>query len=232
MGIRRSNSGRVNSRRKSGGAGGIVCLSATSLDGHALEHFLRFTLPRYSRDGGLAAMAEAQGAGLAERLETRSSAQGCADDLTNTLDVLSSFLSASTSSIPPSVVYEVHFLAGQIRESQLNHESAARSYLKAIWIASSTDALRRDELALAQHRLGKVYGRQGSYLRAKELLNNAIATYARANYNPTHPFVVDARQACQENECHYWASDSSWSSLRSDHRLELIAEEEPTNRSF
>jgi len=227
MGIKRMYSSRSVRWSKCSIAGGSS--SPSTVDADALERFLRFTVSTYSRDADLSAMARSESNGLARRLQTLG-VEGCADEASNVLDVLSSFLALSVPTVPSSVVYEVHVLAGQLREAQNNYDGAARSYLKAAWIASSSEELRREQLALTLHRLGTVYGHLGNYLQAKQLLNNAIATYETANFPKDHPYLVDARQASRENESKYWGSDSSWS-IRSHQRLSFIAEEPVNHRS-
>lgn len=226
MGIMRKNSVRIARRKSFSG----LSMVSTGVDAEGLENFLRYTVCTYSHDAELSSVASAESVGLSHRLQTLGS-DGCADELSNVLEMLSSFLSVSaTPTVPSSVVYQVHFLAGQIRESRMNYEGAARSYHKALWVASSSEELRNEQLALTLHRLGKVYGKMGNYLQARQLLNNAIATYERSHVHRDHPCVIDAKHAGKYNESKYWANDNSWSSLRSDRRLALIAEE-PTSRS-
>lgn len=217
MGIKRSNSARILRKNS------FSC-RGTALDIEGLERFMRHTVPKYSISVDLSASASAAADQLAETIRLYGN-QSCGEELENSLMVLNSFFGLSKAAVPSSVVFEVHSLAGQIKEAQMNYESAVCSYLKALWIASSSTEMPLEHLGLTLHRLGKVYGQTGDYLQGKRVIGHALATYDRMNLGKDHPCILDAKHARQEYETKSLISDSSWTSIKSDRRLTLIKEE-------
>jgi len=204
---------------------------SVDLDLEVLERFLRLSIRHYTEDRELAATAEAQFAGLAERCRSQG-LERCRDDLINVASVLDAFLSSSPS-LPAAVVYEVHSLMGLVRVALKQHSVAIQSYMKALWIASATEDIPQEQLAVTLHRLGKAYGDSTirNYGEASFLLTKAIQMYDRAHFHKDHRCVLDARQTLESVQESYKESKNQEapSSLRSFGRLSYI-QEEPERR--
>lgn len=222
MGVNRQGSARLHVRRRSSSFNTAL---QVGLDVVELEVFLCDVIQRFSADKELYQVASSKCARLVDNSKVNG-LESCSDELANILSVLSTFLSTSNDSLPPMVVFEVHFHVGLIRESQRDYDGAIPSYLKALWIASATDGFPNDRLALTLHSLGRSYGCHGDFHKARRLLQKALTTYEEMQLHRDHPCMIDARASLKDNEYRYWATDVSecWSSWRLDTRLALIEE--------
>lgn len=177
----------VRTWRKTENSGLVVGLALGQLG-----CFLRQTLPRFSSDRDLETSAWTEYNTITARIKQEVRLESCRDELINCMTVLSSFL-VSASELPGTVVFEAHSLIGCIQETLQHHKLASQSFLKALWIASATDEVPSELLALALHRLGRAYGSMGVYNEAKNLIEKALLKYDTANVHRDHVVVVEAR---------------------------------------
>jgi hypothetical protein len=138
-----------------------------------LEEMLCETIPKLA--------GEEEGlhyAGLASRCQ--SSDWGvCKADLSCAAEWLSTVLDAPFSQeLSPSEVAEIHSFIGLIKEVHGNYDVACQSYVKALWIASHTQATApqnfpKDQVAVILCRLGNAYGRNGNHEQMQYLHDKA-----------------------------------------------------------
>jgi hypothetical protein len=197
---------------------------SSNLNPDQLEPLLQ-ALCAFSEDADVVAMAS-EFAGLAARCREYG-AESCQDELSNAVALLSASL--STSNLPTLIVYDIHSMIGLIRESQAGTSSAIQPYLKAFWIASATEDIPQEQLALTLHRLGRAYHLSGNCEQGKSLLARAIQIYEECNLH-REPCMTEAKEMIQECEQTIKASKTRWSSMRLDFRqLSLIKEEQETS---
>ena len=141
--------------------------------------------------------------------------------------ILESFI--DLRSLSSVVVFEAHSFVGLIRESLFEFASARQSFLRALWIASSSNEVTPENLAVTMHRLAKVIASQRDYAQAKCLFEKARDTYAQAHVSSSHPCVVackealrSVQQAIQEDE----AINRTWT------RLSFVEEENEGSRAL
>lgn len=204
------------------------------LDVGRLRSFMLHTIPSYCCDSDLKKSASIQSQILAYKCSKGDAL--CHDDLRNCLAILSAFLSSNTCCVPPAfVVFKGHSLVGCILESLGQHRRSSQSFLKALWIASSTSEVSVELLALTLHRLGICYGRQGMFKEAKRLLKLALIKYSAASVHQDHVVVVASRDLLDfygkqvEDEIEQNRFCSSLSG-RFNTKLSLIPEEPLTER--
>lgn len=198
---------------------------SANLNPEHLERLLQ-ALCSFSKDSDLIAMGS-EFAGLAAHYREYG-AKSCQDELSNAIALLSASLSASPD-LPTLIVYDIHSLIGLIREGQAGPSAAIQHYLKALWIASSTEEIPREQLALTLHRLGRAYGRSGNSRQGKSLLAKAIQIYEVCNLH-REPCMAEAKEMMQECELAIKASERAWSSLRGGfRRLSFIEEEQESS---
>jgi hypothetical protein len=202
---------------------------SSNLNPDQLERLLQ-ALCAFSDDADHVAMAS-EFAGLAARYREHG-AESCQDELSNAVALLSASLSASPD-LPTLIVYDIHSLIGLIRELQAGHSAPIQSYLKAFWIASATEDIPQEQLALTLHRLGRAYRLGGNCEQGKILLAKAIQIYEEYNLY-REPCMAEAKEMMQECEQRTKASEMTppWSSMRGGfRRLSLIKEEQdPSDR--
>lgn len=196
---------------------------SVDLNPEQLETLLQ-ALCDFSDDVDLVGMAsEFEGLAARYRAYGRDS---CQDELANAVILLSSSLSVMPN-LPTLIVYDIHSLIGLIREHQGGASSAIQPLLKAFWIASSTEDIPDEQLAVTLHRLGRAYGESGNCSQGKSLLVKAIQIYEKKNLY-REPCMEEATQKLEEFEVVLKAE--SWSSLSTQgfRRLSLIQEEQET----
>jgi tetratricopeptide (TPR) repeat protein len=208
MAIHRSFAARMSqrygSRRNSSPSNVVLC---TKLDLGMLQSFLLETIPRYSADRECISIALSECNCLNDKLKEDRSGRGnaksasttsyyyqtCRQELINCATVISTFIT-SVKRLPGRTIFEAHLLAGWIQETVLQIKLANQSYLKALWIASATDAVSVDLLAVTLHCLGRTYGALGQHNEAINLLRNAEKQYVALNLHKDHPVLVEARK--------------------------------------
>lgn len=172
-----------------------------------LQTFLLETIPQYSTDRELICISLSECNCLLSKLKedrssrgnTRSASsatlyyQSCREELMNCATVISTFIS-SAKRLPTRTIFEAHLLAGWIQESVLQIKLANQSFLKALWIASATDAIPTDMLAVTLQCLGRTYGALGQHNEATNLLRNAEKQYIALNVHKDHFVLVEARK--------------------------------------
>jgi hypothetical protein len=199
--------------------------STTGLSSHLnpdqLEPLL-IALCTFSDDTDVVAMAS-EFTGLAAHYRDYG-AESCQDELSNALALLSASL--NTPDLPTLLVYDIHSMIGLIRESQSKPSSSIQSLLKAFWIASATQDIPQEQLALTLHRLGRAYYLSGNCMQGKILLAKSIQIYEEHNMH-REPCMAEAKEMLQACEQKIKASSTRWSSMRDDFRqLPLIKEEQ------
>jgi tetratricopeptide (TPR) repeat protein len=108
----------------------------------------------------------------------------CKAELSCAAEWLSTVLDGPFSQqLSPSEVAEFHSFIGLIKEEHGHYDLACQSYVKALWIASQSQATSpapqsnnfpsKDQLAVILCRLGKAYGRTGNYEQMRHLLDKA-----------------------------------------------------------
>jgi hypothetical protein len=162
-----------------------------------LQTFLLETIPQYATDRECICVATSEynclhnklkedrcGRGIAKSTSSTSYYyQSCRQELLNCATVISTFVS-SIKRLPARTIFEAHLLAGWIQET----------VLQALWIASATDAISADLLAVTLHCLGRSYGAMGQHNEATNLLRNAEKQYVALNLHKDHSVLVDARK--------------------------------------
>lgn len=195
---------RYGSRRNSSPSKVVLC---TKLDLGMLQTFLLETIPRYATDREFISIVisaynclfdklkeDRNGRGYAKSASATSHYyQRCREELMNCATVISTFIS-TVKRLPAQIIFEAHLLAGWIQETVLQIKLANQSYLKALWIASATDAVSADLLAVTLHCLGRTYGAMGQHSEATNLLRNAEKQYAALNVHKDHTVLVEARK--------------------------------------
>jgi hypothetical protein len=172
---------------------------SADLNEDRLEHFLCCEMEMYCKDYRLCTLARLSCAGMSQRLRTVG-LENSYEDLSNVVVVLVSFLNSSQS-LPAGIVYETHSFLGLIKSSQRNYQAARMHVLKALWIVSSsmTEAeIPREQLAIAEHRLGRAYAAGRHYNVAKGLIEKALGCYTETGVACGHPCVVEASQILAE----------------------------------
>jgi tetratricopeptide (TPR) repeat protein len=151
------------------------------------------TLRQCSHDNDLRMMSVSSYQSLLYRMHEVESCrlECCRDELSRIYDVLDTFIT-STADLPATVVFEVHSLRGLVQETLCRHKLAQQSYLKALWIASSTAQIPKEQLAMTMHHLGKSYGANGDYKEATALLERSLSEYEQSHIPKRHVCVVDA----------------------------------------
>jgi tetratricopeptide (TPR) repeat protein len=200
--------------------------TSSSLNPEQLEPLLQ-ALCAFSDDADVVAMAS-EFAGLAAQYREHG-AESCQDELSNAVALLSASL--STPNLPTLIIYDIHSQIGLIRESQTGPSPAIQAYLKAFWIASATEDIPQQQLALTLHRLGRAYYLSGNFEQGKSLLARAIQIYEEYNLH-REPCMTEAKEMIEE--CEQTIKDSKrsmiWSSMRGGFgRLSLIKEEQETS---
>jgi tetratricopeptide (TPR) repeat protein len=124
-------------------------------------------------------------AGLASRHQSSTNdwSGACKAELSCAAEWLSTVLDGPFSQqLSPSEVAEIHSFIGLIKEVHGNYDIACQSYVKALWIASQSQAtctapknndFSKDQLAVILCRLGNAYGRTGDYEQKHYLLDKA-----------------------------------------------------------
>jgi hypothetical protein len=202
--------------------------STTGLSSHLnpdqLEPLL-IALCAFSEDADVVAMAS-EFTGLATQYREYG-AESCQDELSNAVALLSASL--NTPDLPTLIVYDIHSMIGLIRESQSGPSSSIQSFLKAFWIASATQDIPQEQLALTLHRLGRAYYLSGNCMQGKILLAKSIQIYEEHNLY-REPCMAEAKEMLQSCEEKIKASSTRWSSMRVGFRqLSLIKEERETS---
>jgi hypothetical protein len=202
--------------------------STTGLSSHLnpdqLEPLLT-ALCALSEDADVVAMAS-EFIGLAAHYRDHG-ADTCQDELSNAVALLSASL--NTPDLPTLIVYDIHSMIGLIREHQSGPSSSIQSYLKAFWIASATQDIPQEQLALTLHRLGRAYYLSGNGMQGKILLAKSIQIYEEQNMY-REPCMAEAKEMLQACDQKLEASSMRWSSMRGDfRRLSLIKEEQETS---
>lgn len=207
---------RPRPMRKNSASGLSVNLNPEKLE------CLLLALCALSDNSDLAAMAS-MFEGLAVRYR-KQGRQGCQAELLNVVALLSSSLS-TLPDLSTLMVYDIHSQIGLIREFQKGPSSAIQPYLKAFWIASATEDISEEILAITLHRLGRVYGASGNCLQGKSLLLKAIQIYEKKNLFK-EPCMAEAKETLVEYEVVIKAESRSSLSMSGIRRLSLIVEEQ------
>jgi tetratricopeptide (TPR) repeat protein len=183
------------------------------------------TLRQHSNDNDLTMMAVFLYESLLHRMQEGESCrlESCSDELSQIVDVLDVFIT-STAELPATVVFEVHSLRGLVQETLCRHKLARQSYLKALWIASSTAQIPKEQLAIAMHHLGKSYGASGDYKEATALLERSLSEYEQSHIPKRHVCVADAESSIRRLSAERLAMKSSFSRPKRT-TLALIPEE-------
>jgi tetratricopeptide (TPR) repeat protein len=85
---------------------------------------------------------------------------------------------------------------GLLRARQKRYDCAIQSYLKALWVqTSSVDARDSLNIAITENRLGLAYGKCGDLLQAISLLEKTLEHYDKAKMKADHHCVVEAQTA-------------------------------------
>jgi tetratricopeptide (TPR) repeat protein len=170
-----------------------VCLG---LDVDHLDLILRETIPRFSIDDELIAMARFLS--MQVFIICGKEQKPTEDDLEQIAPILETFLS-STDELPPAVVAYVHTYLGQIDQQLKRHSSAINHFLKALWIRTSAHE-PEDHIAVASHRLALAYGEALEFSEATSLLQRAIQHYDEAHVPRDHLFAKHARESLEKYE--------------------------------
>ena len=136
------------------------------------------------------------------------------------MSILGEFVNSQTQ-LPTAVVFESHSLIGTLQQHLHHHRLATQSFLRALWITSSTDEISQVYLGLTLHRLGKSYGALNMNREARDLLGKALLKYSVLSKD--HAVVLDAQELYSQYEKRGlgdWQRHSSQTL-----RLELIEEE-------
>jgi tetratricopeptide (TPR) repeat protein len=183
------------------------------------------TLRQHSNDNDLRMMAVSSHQSLLHRTNEVESCrlECCRDELSQIDDVLDAFIT-STANLPATVVFEVHSLRGLVQETLCRHKLASQSYLKALWIASATAQIPKEQLAITMHRLGKSYGANGDYKEATALLQRSLSEYEQSNIPKRHVCVADAESSIRRLSAQRLAVKPSFSCPKQT-TLALIPEE-------
>jgi tetratricopeptide (TPR) repeat protein len=168
-----------------------VCLG---LDADHLDLILRETIPRFSIDKELIAMAQFLSMQLSSISEKEL--QHTEYVLEQIASILETFLS-STDALPPAVVAYVHTYLGLIDLQLKQHSSAINHLLKALWIRTSAHE-PEDHIAVASHRLALAYGAALEFSKATSLLQRALQQYDEARVPRDHLFVKHARKSLEK----------------------------------
>jgi tetratricopeptide (TPR) repeat protein len=206
-----------------------------------LGRFLQQTIPRFASDRDLEMSAVTEYHALTARIKREVRLENCRDELVNCMTVLSAFLS-SASELPGTVIFEAHSLIGCIQETLRQHKLASLSFMKALWIASSTDEVTTELLGVTLHRLGRAYYSMGTYNEAKGLIEKALLQYDAAKVHRDHAVVVEAREWLHMYEKHMMQAaalaartNQRWASFSGrgyqQRRLSLIREETSERRT-
>jgi tetratricopeptide (TPR) repeat protein len=161
------------------------------LDADHLDLILRETIPRFSIDKELIAMARFLSMQLSEK-ELKHTEYV----LEQIAAILETFLS-STDALPPAVVAYVHTYLGLVDLQLKQHSSAINHLLKALWIRTSAHE-PEDHIAVAQHRLALAYGAALEFSKATSLLQRAHQHYDEARVPRHHLFVKHARNSLEK----------------------------------
>ena len=179
----------------------------TKLDFAMLQTFLLETIPRFSRDRELISISLSECNCLLNKLKEDRHGRGnsksngtatfyyqtCREELLNCATVMSTFI-ASVKRLPARTIFEAHLLVGWIQETVLQIKLANQSYLKALWIASVTDAISAELLAVTLHCLGRTYGALGQHNEAVHLLRNAEKQFLALNVHRDHAVLAETRK--------------------------------------
>jgi tetratricopeptide (TPR) repeat protein len=133
-----------------------------------LEDMLCHTIPKLV--GG---QAGRHYTGLASR--SQSGDWGvCKAELSCASEWLSTVLDGRFSQqLSSSEVAEIHSFIGLIQEVHGNYDSACKSHVKALWVASQATDFPEDQRAAILCRLGNAYGRTGNYEQMQHLYEKA-----------------------------------------------------------
>lgn len=189
-----------------------VLPAGNGLDMEHLAVILAEAIPEFCKDRDLVHMARSKARHLAMKYRHQAHHHSyyhhnphhhesicfADDDLEDVAMILEDFL-GSTQSLPPCLVAYVHTYIGLVRQYEERYSSAIVSLLKALWIRKSSHE-EADQLAMACHRLGLVYGLAGDLDQATNLLQRAVDYYHEANIANDHEFVVGARRALESFE--------------------------------
>ena len=243
----------LNASSGSFGEKTVTTVSNDLLDG--LDHLIHHSIRLYTTDSDLLALVTSgQGDGLVRRLrQSRKEGVREEQDWATVLTVLTCFLQACVRNIPPSVVYQVHSLAGMVHEVNQHYELAISSHLKALWIVSSssltvsTETLSKErllqlrQLAGTLYRLAMLYGYKGDTDQAYQLLTSCIVTYGKAKVHKDYAGLVEAKRSLHalaamrpnlQRADSLYSHDSLMTSIKTDknayRRLGLIREDTST----
>jgi tetratricopeptide (TPR) repeat protein len=145
-----------------------------------LEDMLCQTIPKLV--GGQAGWHYA---GLASRSQS-SDWNVCKAELSCASEWLRTVLDGRFSEqLSSSEVAEIHSFIGLIQEVHGNYDSACKSHVKALWVASQATDFPEDQRAAIFFRLGNAYGRTGNYEQMQHLYEKA----AEINGGPAKKMV-------------------------------------------
>lgn len=186
------------------------------LDLGRLFTFLQQTMARFSTNPELTRSALAE----INNVLNKDDLDDSCDSLENLMAILGEFVSSETR-LPTTVVFESHSIIGTLQEHLRHHKLATQSFLRAIWIASSTDEILPVYLGLTLHRLAKSYGALNMHREARDLLSKALIKYSVLSKD--HAVVLDAKELYCQYEKILLGDWQRHSSQRLP-RLELIQE--------
>jgi len=119
--------------------------------------------------------------------------------LENVAIILEDFIGGSTVELPPVVLSFVHTQIGLIRQRQGQYNFALVSLLKSLWIRKQASHDICEQVGLACHRLGLIYGQICDYEQACLLLKQALHLYQghQQLIGKNHDFILGATQSLE-----------------------------------
>lgn len=216
-----TNSGDTSSYRK----GSNRALSV-GLQLEKLEQLLCETSRSYCENNVLVQQIRHQFIGLADR-KRQSSKELSHNELGDIIDTLKEILNSSPS-LPPSLVFHFHSTIGLLRQKRGETDTAAHSFMKALWIATSTHEPQYEEIGLTIYRLGVVRGRTANYSEAVTLLEKGLAIYDSGGLPDNHPYVVSASNELEmlrpKYEKEIWRRETSSGFATDQQKREAISQ--------
>lgn len=174
---------------------------SSDLNYDELEQLL-LQVASHAEDRDIAAAVRESFAGLAARCHARGTGIGKADELNEVVNMFGAILT-SARGLPPRYVGQVHSFVGMIRAKQKRFDCAIRSFLKALWLQTSTTDTPVLDTAITQHRLGMAYGDSKNFAQAISLLEKSLQDYERAKMKAEHSCILAAQSALLDFRSQY-----------------------------
>ena len=136
----------------------------------------------------------------------------------------------SNPSLAPDVAAEAHSFIGLLQQKQGLFPEAIQSFLKALWIisssSSSVEVKPSWKLAASKHRLGVAYGRNSQFDDAILLLESAQKEYEDAQgtgFSPITDEVAIALNSFREaKRLEFYVATTTGRPIASQHRASLV----------